>query len=904
MLTSDARYNGAGMAINSGTKLGPYEVQSPLGAGGMGEVYRARDTRLGRDVAIKVLPQHLSAEPEFKQRMEREARAISSLNHPHICTLHDIGSQDGVNFLVMEFLEGQTLAERLKKGPLAIDQVLKIGTEVADALQKAHEQGIIHRDLKPANIMLTKAGAKLMDFGLAKPRLNVPSQAISSFTPSTPTMNLASLTSAASPLTQKGSIVGTFQYMAPELLQGAEADARSDIFSLGCVLYEMATGRHAFEGKSQLSVFTAILEQDPQPISASQPLTPPMLDAVIRGCLAKDPAERLHSAHDVAMNLNWIAAAGSASPDKEAASPTVARKVGWIVGIATVLLLGALGAFLSRSAPSSPSIRAVINPPPDAHFRLTSDVAGPPVLSPDGSYAAFTASGVDGRVSLWVRPMNGTDARALPDTNNAFFPFWSADSRAVGFFAEGKLKTIEVNGSTALTLGDALLGRGGTWAPDGTIIFSPSPLYGLQKVSATGGTPVPFLQPDMVQHSSYRWPFVLPNGKHFLYFAMHHDPSKLSNNAIYWASLDGRENRMVMHSQSNAIYAAGFLLFSRGDQLMAQPFDPDSGKLRGEPQTVSSSVLTDVSTWHTSASATENGLLTFGSGSSGGVELVWMDRDGKLLSTAAENLEHLQHARLSPQGDRVALTIDSGVNDIWSLDLARGVKTRLTFGPTGNTFPVWSPDGKWIAYSSLRSNQGGIYRKPADGSGAEELLVPYSGVLFSPTDWSSDGKTLIYSPNIFTQKENGIWAITLDGDRKPRQILPYGTNGTLSPDGRWLAYNSAESGRGEIFVEAYGGGHGKWQISASGGQVPHWSADGKELFYFDSDQSIIAVPVMQNGGALEFGAPQTLIKQWTVLTTPFYDVAKDGKRILMEQVSQQVNQPVTLMTNFTSGLKK
>jgi eukaryotic-like serine/threonine-protein kinase len=910
------------MPLTFGTKLGPYEIKSPLGAGGMGEVYHARDTRLGREVAIKVLPEHLSKDPELKLRLEREAKAISSLNHPHICTLHDIGSQDGVSFLVMEYVDGQTLAERLKKGPLPIDQVLKIGTEVALALQKAHEQGIIHRDLKPANIMLTSAGAKLMDFGLAKPKLNVPASAVSSsFTPSTPTMNLASLTAAASPLTQKGSIVGTFQYMAPEVLQGTEADARSDIFSLGCVLYEMVTGRHAFEGKSQLSVFTSILEQDPQPISAIQPLTPPLLESVVRGCLAKDPAERMRSAYDVAMNLKWAAAggAGAASVDKDAPVLTPNR-VGWMVGIATVLILGALGTFFAgRPSASGASVRASINPPPDSHFRLTSDVAGPPVLSPDGAYLAFTANGNDGGVALWVRPMNGAEARPLPDTTSAIFPFWAPDSHAVGFFADGKLKTIELNGSTALTLGDALLGRGGAWATDGTILFSPSPIGGLQKINAGGGTPAPFLMPESLggnglagpdlgataaKYSSYRWPFMLPDGKHFLYFAMHHDPSKVANNAVFWASLDGRENKIVMHAQGNAIYAAGFLLFNRGEQLLAQPFDAGSGKLRGEPQTLSSGVLSDVSTWHTSASATENGLLTFGSGSSGGVQLVWIGRDGKQGSVAADNIQNLQNALLSPQGDRVALDIDNGVNDVWVLDLARGVKTRLTFGPTGNTFPVWSPDGKWIAFSSLRAGSGGIYRKPADGSGAEELLVPYAeGVLQAPNDWSHDGKTLLYSPNVFTQKGDGIWAIDLEGDRKSRIIVPHGTNASLSPNERWLAYSSAESGRLEVYVQAYGG-QGRWQVSANGAQVPHWSADGKELYYFDADQSIVAVPVTENGGALEFGAPQTLVKQWTVLTIPFFSVAADGTKVLMERVSQQVNQPVTLMTNFAAGLKR
>ena len=894
------------MALTSGTKLGPYEIVSPLGAGGMGEVYRAKDTRLDRTVAIKVLPAHLSSDAESKQRMEREAKAISALQHANICTLHDIGSHDGTEFLVMEYLEGQTLASRLEKGALPLDQVVKIGIEIAEALEKAHQQGIIHRDLKPANIMLTRAGAKLMDFGLAKPSLAIGSQAVGPYTPSTPTMTVAQLTSAASPVTQKGTVVGTVQYIAPEVLQGSQADARSDLFSFGCVLYEMVTGRRAFEGKSQLSVFTAILEKDPEPLRDHQPLTPPMLDLLVRGCLAKDPAERVQSAHDLALELRWIASLRAMPAETGHAARPAASRLPWLAAMAAAIVLGIIaGWFWHRSAPSPASIRAVINPPPDAHFRLTSDLAGPPVLSPDGAHLAFTAIGADGKLALWVRAMDAPEAHPLPETGDAIFPFWSPDSRSLGFFANGKLRTIDLNGTTAQVLCDAQLGRGGAWSSSGVIVFSPSPIAPLLQVNASGGSPAPLTKVDPSKYSSHRWPFFLPDGKHFLYFAMNHDPSRVSNNGIYYASLDGRENRLLLHSQSNGIYAAGYLLFNRGDQLMAQPLDAAKGKLHGEPQTVSSGVLNDFSTWRTSASATDNGLLTFGSGSSGGIELIWMDRSGKQVGVAADNLQNLQFARLSPRGDRVALQVDSGMNDIWSLDLARGVSTRLTFGPVGNTIPLWSPDGKWIAYGSLRANGGGIFRRPADGSGTEELLVPDpNGIIFSPSDWSRDGKTLIYSPSAIIDKEDGVWAVSLEGDRKPRQILAHGENATLSPDGRWLAYSSTESGRTEIYVEAYGGGSGKWQVSPDTGQVPHWSADGKELFYFDGNQSLVAVPVKQAGGALEFGAPKTLISRWTILTQPFFSVAPDGKKFLMERLSQQVNQPITVMTNFTSGLKR
>ena len=897
------------MTLTSGTKLGPYEIQSALGAGGMGEVYRAKDTRLDRTVAIKVLPAHLASDPEFKLRMEREAKAISALQHANICTLYDVGMHDGTNFLVMEYLEGQTLAERLAKGPLPLDQVLKIGTEIAQALEKAHQQGIIHRDLKPANIMLTKAGAKLMDFGLAKPGLANPemtiaSKAVGTFTPSTPTMNLASLTSAASPLTQKGSIVGTFQYMAPELLQGAEADARSDLFSFGCVLYEMITGRRAFEGKSQLSVFTAILEKDPDPITSSQPLSPPMLAQVVQSCLAKDPADRFQSAHDVAMGLRWIDSARSTPADPASSPSPAASRVLWLAAVAIAIVLAVLAGFLlHHSAASAPSIRTVINPPPGAHFRLTDDAAGPPVLSPDGAYLAFTATGSDGKTSIWVRPMNAAEAHALPDTNDAIFPFWSPDSRSLGFFANNKLKTIEIDGGVAQAVCDVPLGRGGAWGSGGVIVYSASPVSALSQVSASGGSPVPLTKLDAAQHTSHRWPFFLPDGKHFLYFAMHHDPSKSANNAIYYASLDGRENRLLIHAQTNGIYAAGFLLFGRGDQLVAQPFDPASGKLSGQVQTVSTGVLNDVTTWHMGATAADSGVLAFGNGTSGNVQLVRMDRAGKQTGIAAENLQNLQYARLSPEGDRVALMLDSGINDIWSLDLARGVRTRLTFGPVANTYPIWSPDGKWVAYGSTRPGSSGIYRKLADGSGAEEMLISTPDPTgFIPSDWSRDGKTLLYSTGLSTGDQI-IWALPLDGERKPSQVVAHGTNGALSPNGRWLAY-TAFGGGSEVYVVGFGGSQGKWQVSPNGGQVPQWSKDGKELYYFDGAQSISAVPVKDLGSTLEFGASQTLVSQWTILTLPFYSVAPDGKKLLMERVSQQVSQPLTVVSNFTAGLKK
>jgi serine/threonine protein kinase len=893
------------MTLTSGTRLGPYEVESPLGAGGMGEVYRATDTRLDRTVAIKVLASHLSSSPELKQRMEREARAISSLNHPHICHLYDIGSQDGIDYLVMEFLEGETLAQRLRKGAMPLNEVFKVGIAVAEALAVAHRNGIVHRDLKPGNIMLTQSGAKLMDFGLAKPLGMQTSGSGSASAPSFTAAATLSGPSPLSPLTTAGTIIGTIQYMSPEQIEGKEADARSDIFAFGTVLYEMATGQRPFEGKSQISLASSILEKDPEPISAIKPSTPPAFEHVLTTCLQKNPEDRFQTAHDIKLELQWIAAERS-SP-VAAASPhapsNTRERLGWAIAmVISVVLALVAGSFLHRSHPSEKSIRAVINPPDKTTLNLTGDAAGPLVLSPDGASIAFAATGEDGKTALWIRSMNSLDARALPGTDSAIFPFWSPDSRSLGFFADGQLKTIDLNGDSVQVVCAVQIGRGGAWGPDGVIIFSAGPSTPLMRVSAGAGTPTRLTKIDPAQHTSHRWPVFLPDGKHFLYLAIHHDPSKSANNALYYASLDGRENRPLFHSQSNAVYAGGYLLFARGDQLMAQPFDPAHGTLSGEPRSVAKGVMSDVTTWHLDASVTADGLLAFGSGGSGDLQLIWMDRNGKQVGTVADKIPNLQVGRISPQGDRIALQIDSGVNDIWVLDSARGVRTRLTFGPVANTYPTWSPDGKWIAYMSKRGDHFGLYRKRSDGSGAEEVLVSVDAPI-APDSWSSDGKSLIYTQRT-AEGLGQIWVLPLEGDRKPSMVLPRGSTGQLSPDGRWLAYQSSESGTNEVYVVAFGRGQGKWQVSANGGMLPLWGKDGKEFYYLDGNQTLLAVAVRDADGALEFGAPQSIVSRWTVLGQPFYDVTPDGRKILLDRVAQQVSQSITVVTNFATDLKK
>jgi len=890
------------MTLNPGTKLAAYQIQSALGAGGMGEVYRAVDTRLNRTVAVKVLPGHLSESPEAKERFDREARAISALNHARICTLYDVGHQDGIDFLIMEYLEGESLADRLRKGALPLKDALKIGIDVCEALEAAHRQGIVHRDLKPGNIMLTPCGAKLMDFGLAKPLGVAAANSRAGSAPSFTAVATAIGSSPISPLTSAGTVVGTIQYMSPEQIEGKEADARSDLFALGSVLYEMASGKRPFAGRSQISLASEILEKDPEPISASKPMTPPALDYTVNTCLQKNPDERFQTAHDVKLQLQWISTSSSSTGMKAmpAAAPRKRAKYAWIAAaVVALLLVGIAALFMARPAPWTQVTRTMINPPDKAVLNLAGDSAGPPVLSPDGKMLAFTATKQDGSTAIWVRPLDSLEAQPLQGSEGAVFPFWSPDSRALGFFADGKLKTIDLNGNSPQVVADAPFGRGGTWGPDGVILFSPATLNPLVRVNATGGTPVEVTKVDRSQHSSHRWPFFLPDGKHFLYLAINHEPSKWSNDMLYFASLDGKENRPLFHSLSNAIYADGYLLFAHGDQLMAQAFDPNNGKLSGEAVTIAKGVLSDLTTWHMDASAFSDKLLVLGNGGAANWQLLWLDRGGKQITPIAENLPNLQRSTLSPQGDRIALEIDDGQADIWTLDLARGVRTRLTFGPIANESPVWSPDGKWIAYVSDSGGRAVISRKPADGSGPEEQLYAEDQLVFL-SQWTHDGKYLIYAGGAIGAQD--LWALPLEGERKPWLLVQHGTEGQVSPNGRWLAYASSESGDSEVYVSAFRG-PGKWQVSTHGGVWAEWGDDGKQLYYMDPRLTLYTVPVTEAGGALEFGSPQVLISNWS---SPqfFFDVAPDGKKFLLDRIAQQVGQSMTVVTNWAAELKK
>ncbi len=884
------------MALTSGTKLGPYEIVSPLGVGGMGEVYLARDTRLDRSVAVKILPSHLSKDPEAKQRFDREARTISSLNHPNICTLHDVGHQDGIDYLVMEHLEGQTLAERLSKGPLPIDQVLKYGAEICEGLERAHRSGVVHRDLKPANIMLTKSGAKLMDFGLAK-------QAVASATAASGLTATAHTPQGSQPLTAQGTVVGTFQYMSPEQIEGKEADARSDIFALGAVLYEMVTGKRAFEGKTPASAMAAVLEREPTPISSLQPMTPPALERLVKICLSKDPDDRWQTAHDVKLQLKQIAEGASQASAPAMPAPQHKRGNAWVwvlTGILGVVAGVALVLAYLASHRDMRVLRVELNPPDKMQFNLSGDHGGPAMISPDGRYIVFSAYG-SGGAQLYLRSLDSTSPQALPGSEGAMFPFWSPDSRSVAFFTDDKLKRIEVSGGTPVTICGSTLGRGGSWNQDGTIVAALSYNTGLSQVPASGGTPTPVTTIDGVHYSSNRWPWFLPDGKHFLYIAVKHNAPTSPETAVFLASLDGKENRLLFHTLSNAIYASGRLLFQRENSLVAQTFDPSNGKFSGEPQTLSENVQFDPGLWRMNLSASSDGMMLYASGTASGTEiLTWYDRSGKRLGTVGEQGEFYD-LDLSPDEKKVATTeLNTAIATIWIRDLANNLKTRLTFSDGAHLTPLWSPDGKEVAFTS--NQQAAISVKTIGSSAPERTLLSSPNPIYQAiSDWSRDGRYLMYEQG--TGVNTDLWVLSLSGDSKPFPYTSGSSRGTFSPDGHWVAYVAQEGGRPEVFVAPFPWTGAKWQVSNGGGAGPRWRADGKELFYFDFN-GVTAVEVDGARSAFQVGSSKLLFRlPLRGIMSREYAPSHDGQRFIAVTPSEGSSQSLTLVQNWPAELK-
>ena len=885
------------MALTSGTRLGPYEIQSSLGAGGMGEVYRARDTRLERIVAVKILPSHLSENPEARQRFDQEARTISSVNHPNICTLYDVGHQNGTDYLVMEYLEGDTLADRLRKGPLSIEQVLRYAIDICEGLDKAHRCGVIHRDLKPGNIMLTKAGAKLMDFGLAKASVaNAAAASNLTVTTSTPP--------GSHPLTAQGTVVGTFQYMSPEQVEGKQADARSDIFALGAVLYEMTTGQRAFEGKTPASAMAAVLEREPAPITSLQPLTPPAFERLVKSCLAKDPDDRWQTAHDVKLQLRQIFEGGSQITSSAAvvvAPRKRTSKPAWIVA-AVLAVVAALAVFFLYQAEQKqlPVLRVEINPPDKMQFNLSGDHGGPATISPDGRYLVFSAYG-SGGAQLYLRSLDSTSAQALAGTEGAMFPFWSPDSRSIAFFTDDKLKRIEVSGGAPVTICGSTLGRGGSWNQDGTIVAALSYNTGISRVPASGGAPTPLTTSDQIHYSSHRWPWFLPDGKHFLYIAVKHNAPTSPETAVFLASVDGKENRLLFHTLSNAIYASGRLLYQRENSLVAQTFDPSRGKFSGEPQTLSENVQFDAGLWRMNVSTSTDGMLVYASGSISGTEiLTWYDRSGKKLGTVGEQGEFFD-LDLSSDEKKIATTeLDTATATIWVHDLANNLKTRLTFSGGAHLTPIWSPDGKEVAFTS--NQQAAISVKTLGSSAPERTLLSSSIPIYQAvSDWSHDGRFLMYEQGAGMNTD--LWVLPLSGDSKPFPYASGASRGTFSPNGHWVAYVGQEGGRPEVFVAPFPWTGAKWQVSNGGGAGPRWRADGKELYYFDLN-GIRAVEVDGAGSAFEVGSSKFLFRlPLRGIIAREYASTRDGQRFIAVTPSEGSTQSLTLVQNWPAELK-
>lgn len=897
------------MSLAPGARLGPYEVVSVIGAGGMGEVYGARDTRLDRRVALKVMLGDPSGSREARERFEQEARAISSLSHPHICALFDVGHHDGIDFLVMELLEGESLAERIAKGPLPFDQVLRFGREIADALDGAHRHGIVHRDLKPGNVMLTRSGSKLLDFGLAKLR------------PAGPAISAGSGSREATramPLTGTGMMVGTLAYMAPEQLEAGPVDARTDLFALGAVLYEMVTGQRAFSGGSQASLVAAILTGAVRPLSAARPDAPAALERVILRCLEKDPEERWQSARDIVLELRSMAGEaarpaqatiGAGSPVPVTDSPWRTARLLRILAAVALAAAGVAGLFAWR--PSRPSgagrpvrLALALDPPPVTSPSQRSVFA----LSPDGTRLVYVALS-QGRPQLFLRDLDSFEPVVLPGTEEADSPFFSPDGRWVGFFAESRLKKISLAGGLPVVLCFASpVTRGASWAEDDTIVFSFSNTSGLFRIPAAGGSPIPLTSPDTsTGEQTHRWPDVLPGGKAVLFTVG--TGGSYDEARIAVQRLEGGAKKILSEKGTNPRYvSSGHVVFARGGALLAVPFDVD----RLEAGTEAAPVLEGLRTEAVGAAhfaVSRSGSLVYLPGPAAASQNnvpVWVDRRGT-TRPVSEHRGPFTGPRLSPDGRRLAMAAFGANQDVWLLEIERASLTRLTLAGSEEFDPIWAPDGTRVAYTSERLGKNlEVFSMPADGSSGEEELVSGESHRVGQ-DFSRDGRFLAFS-EIHPETGWDLWVLPFDGDRKPAPFLrtPFDeAQPTFSVDGRWIAYTSNESGRFEVYAQPYPGPGRKIQASLSGGIEPLWSRDGRELF-FRSGNRMLAVPVRREPD-LALGTPQVLFESRAFRDTDpefrQYDEAPDGRFVMIaDEPSGTTQPPLRLVLNWLSEL--
>ena len=886
-----------------GQTISQYKILEKLGEGGMGVVYKAQDTKLDRFVALKFLPLHLAASEQDKARFIQEAKAASALNHPNVCTIHDIQEHEGQLFIVMEFIDGQTLQE--KKGSLTQKQAIDYGIQIADGLAAAHEKGIVHRDIKPENIMIRKDGiVQVMDFGLAK-------------------------LVGVSRLTKQGATVGTLGYMSPEQVQGQETDHRSDIFSFGVLLYEMLTGRSPFNGAHESAILYEIVNVDVLPMSSIKPEIDPGLDAIVLECLAKDPDERTQSVKQVAVDLKRYRRESSRSrvsrmitarPDfqpsdvpppagKKHSDVSTPNRLPIFISLSVLFFLAALVlGFLYWRGPSNElsPVRFTVVVPDKGSFQIQ-----PPIISPDGLKLAFVAYDSTGKSCIWTRPLASLVAIQIKGTEESTYPFWSPDSRFIAFFQNSKLKKVEATGGPTQTIADAPEGRGGTWSNAGVIVFAPNYNVGLQQVSESGGTPTQLTTLDSTRkENTHRWPSFLPDGRHFIYLRRSVDDEKMG---VFLGSIDSKEYSLLLPSKSNAVYASpGYLLFVREQSLMAQAFDAGAGKVIGQAFPITENVGYDQNISVGLFSASTNGVIALGmsSSSTGNRHLVWFDRNGKRLGEVGSAGNQFDFS-LSPDEKRVAIRrVDAQTRnqDLWLIDLLRQTESRFTFRPAIDDDPVWSPDGSTIYFDSNPDGIPNIHRKPASGVGSEELFLQ-SSLSNIPLDCSPDGRYLLFV-NTDPKTKEDLWILPLTGEKKPFPYLQSDASeisGVFSPDGRWIAYASNESGKYEVYVQAFPSKQGKWQVSTGGGAHPVWNKNGKEIFYLAPDKKLMAVDVKSTGTSFEQGIPKPLFNTDVDSYASFnrFVVSKDGKRFLINTSVEGTNaKPIMVILNWTAEIKK
>ncbi|MBI5265781.1 MAG: serine/threonine-protein kinase [candidate division Zixibacteria bacterium] len=882
------------MALNKGQSLGPYEILEPAGAGGMGEVYKARDTRLDRTVAVKVLPEATIGNEDLRSRFDREAKAISSLNHPNICTLHDVGHQDGIDFLVMEYLEGETLAERLKKGALPNEELFAFAIQIADALDKAHRKNLVHRDLKPGNIMLTKGGAKLLDFGLAKFQM-----------PGGPVSGRSGMT-MTTPLTGEGTILGTLQYMSPEQLEGKEVDGRSDIFSFGAILYEMATGKRAFEGSSQASLIASIIKEQPRPITQVVPLSPPMLDRVIKQCLEKDPDHRWQAAGDLKRALQWTSEGGSqvGIPIALSARRKLRERILWGSVVALGAVAGTLGFVQLTKVAPAPKVARWLVPPATGLASITW-----PRLSPDGTMIAFQAIDTTGQNGIYIRPLNSLEPHfLLKIQGDNSRPFWSPDSKQLAFFEANQLKKVSIAGGLAQLVCEAASGADGSWGTGGVILFDGARTDSIRQVPASGGVPTAASKIDHA-HGEHMaaWPCFLPDGEHYLFLADR--DSSAEDYTLKVGSIRSLEATNLGRVNSRVEYAQGYVLYVRKDLLVAHPFDEKTLQFSGEPVPLSGNIsaLGERALFSVSG----EGTLIYQRGQSGGAKsIIRMNRRGDSTVAIGPAGRYLDFS-LSPDDSKIAYGLQSDQGntvDIWIRDLKRDVASRLTFGPNINVWPVWSPDGSKVLYTSNRtSGRFSVWQRNANGTGTDEKVFAIDTSDVSVTDISRDGSTAIMSVSLGSPD---LWLYST-ATRKAEPLLaqPYvETRGTLSPNGKFLAYQTDETDKPEVYIRELSPTGGKWQVSLNRGRCPKWRADGRELYFVTPDFDFMAVPISYEHG-LEIGTPVKLFNHRFIFsggnTLVPYAVTSAAKDFYILAPAEQGNAAEFIVVqNWAEELKK